>query len=117
MIHMMIHEDTEEQIRSIGRKAFIYRWDADTYRARRTQLAHKHQVEIEEIQLLCGEGWREALCEEQEEGLPLLYIRELRARLDAWGEDELAWLCEEIIEALETTSTPLPGTWQREERG
>jgi hypothetical protein len=98
----MIYEDTEELIRTIGRKAFIYRWDNESYRRRRQSLAYAHHTSIEEIQLLCGEGWREALAEEQEEGLPLLYIRELRDRLESYGEEDLVWLADMITEALET---------------
>jgi hypothetical protein len=102
---LMLHEETEELIRNVGRRAYIYHWDDDAYRARRSQLAHKYQTSVEEIQLLCGEGWREALAEEQEEGKPLLYVREMRQRLEAWNEEELVWLADEVIEALETTVT------------
>lgn len=98
----ILYEETEDLIRTIGRKAYIYRWDNETYRRRRQSLAHAHHTTIEEIQLLCGEGWREALAEEQEEGLPLLYIRELRERLETYGEEDLVWLCDMIQEALET---------------
>lgn len=101
----MLYEDTEDLIRTIGRKAYIYCWDNESYRRRRQSLAYTHHTTIEEIQLFCGEGWREALAEEQEEGLPLLYIRELRERLETYGEEDLVWLCDMITEALETDNS------------
>ena len=104
MTTLMLQEDTEDMVRLIGRKAYIYRWDSDSYRRRRQSLAHARHIDIEEVQMLCGEGWREALAEEQEEGLPLLYLRELQERLDPFGEEDLVWLVEQVIESLETSN-------------